>query len=277
MSYFDFTKQFWRSGAVQALSSGATVLYWYILDRFNLARWPEHMEIGDKEIKEALKVGTVSIWRYRGELISVGLIAYSKGQNLRQKSTYTLLSIDISTDFKNKDSSDSKNGNSSDFKIENNTDFKIANPPTPPYICIQDNNPQDSLSKTGKRARERGRILEKDVIKKFDLDHLLPWFFAEENEALLQRYAGRNGIPIESLRPLAEEVVDEWLLAKREFPDYPEAARALQNLMRAKYTHQQNQSKSQKNEEDTSYPDFGPNPFEGISPEFLRSLGARRL
>lgn len=261
MSYFDYTKQFWRSGAARELSTGAIALYWCILDRFNLARWPDRLRITYKEIQAAIGISINSIKAARQELKQAGFIDFRLEPNPRLNTEYELR-LNRTTEASK---SDSRIQSNPDSRIQSESDRMIPskpdNPPTPPYICRQDNITSKTLSQdTHAQARTR-RSNENDNPEDFDIDNLLPRFFCPGNEEMLRLYASHNGIPYGRLRVLAEEVMVEMKLADRRFYSYSEAARALQNIMRAKHTHLTNQPKSQSNDDNSDPDDFGPDPF----------------
>lgn len=277
MNFFDYNKQFWRYGTPLRVNDSAFKLYFFLIDRFNRARWPKKLRITHKEISDVLGIFPNAIKSARKELENEGLIGFIPGPNPRSGTEYFLrerTEPNVSaTDNNNISSPDNMNMTAADNKTQEDIVCDQQNPPTPPYICIQDKiKKQDSLFKTTKRERAGEEFLVKERIiseqphpSEFDIHTLLDRFLCEGNRPMLELFASRNGIPYEELWPLAEEVINEWLLSERQFYSYTDAARSLQNLIRTKHYHINNQSfNSQSNDAryiDVTTLDFGPDPF----------------
>ena len=72
--YFDLIAAYWECHKHFGLSNGATALYFFLLHKFNGARWPKTMRISSHEVQLALRVSKRSMYRYKDELCECGIL-----------------------------------------------------------------------------------------------------------------------------------------------------------------------------------------------------------
>lgn len=91
-AYITRLNRFWRKVYPNSdLSTGAALLYFYILEKFNKAGWPLQLRIYNKAIVgELCGVSEKSIIKYRQELCELGIIGYLKGVKSRSAGVYTI-------------------------------------------------------------------------------------------------------------------------------------------------------------------------------------------
>lgn len=73
-TYIDLINNYWEYQAHFGLSNGATALYFYILHKFNRARWPEKLGISSLEIGGFLGISRPTLLKLKEEIYQTGLI-----------------------------------------------------------------------------------------------------------------------------------------------------------------------------------------------------------
>lgn len=73
-TYIDLINNYWEYQAHHGLSNGATALYFYILHKFNRARWPEKLGISSLEIGGFLGISRPTLLKLKEEIYQTGLI-----------------------------------------------------------------------------------------------------------------------------------------------------------------------------------------------------------
>ena len=90
--YFELARVYWECQAHFGLSNGATSLYFYLLHRFNQARWPKTLAVSSLEIGGILGISKPSLLKFKDELAGCGILT-ADFQPGRIKQTYCLKSV----------------------------------------------------------------------------------------------------------------------------------------------------------------------------------------
>lgn len=72
--YFELARVYWECQAHFGLSNGATSLYFYLLHRFNQARWPKTLAVSSLEIGGILGISKPSLLKFKDELVNCGIL-----------------------------------------------------------------------------------------------------------------------------------------------------------------------------------------------------------
>lgn len=72
--YLDLIGTYWICQEHFGLSSGATALYFYLLHKFNDARWPQTLGISSLEIGGVLGISKPTLLKFKDELAATGLV-----------------------------------------------------------------------------------------------------------------------------------------------------------------------------------------------------------
>tara|TARA_A100001037_G_scaffold262802_1_gene252649 strand:- start:11785 stop:12723 length:939 start_codon:yes stop_codon:yes gene_type:complete len=72
--YFDLANGYWQCQQHFGLSSGATALFFYLLHKFNGARWPESLGVSSLEIGGVLGISKPTLLKLKDELSDCGIL-----------------------------------------------------------------------------------------------------------------------------------------------------------------------------------------------------------
>jgi len=116
--YIDLIRLYWDCQAHFGLTNGATALYFYILHKFNQARWPNKLGISSLEIGGVLGISKPTLLKFKDELSNTGLIeCHFMTGKIRQE--YTLKHPTLTfggVDFEALDDKDGKEDSKEDSK-----------------------------------------------------------------------------------------------------------------------------------------------------------------
>jgi len=91
MTYIDYMNQFWRSSAMEYMSSSEVALYAFIVNECNQHRWNMPVSCSTVRICEMLHMSKQTLCTARKNLAKRGLISFSEGKSRHVPSKYSLL------------------------------------------------------------------------------------------------------------------------------------------------------------------------------------------
>lgn len=231
MNYITLLNRFWELNDTERFTPCETMVYFYLLRRFNEAKWPEQLAVSTEQTTLGTGISKMAVINSRRRLAEAGLIDVSVHKKGRGScSVFVLKNVYL-------------NGKKSDHLIRHLNAEKVQLngkkcyhfskeeiPPTPPkeeIYNIPRNKQEDNLASLDSGARTHTRMSEMSSVE------LLRMHFTQcmARESLMMNFR----IDEQQYRELTEQILSEWQISEGDnFTVDVDRKRHFINLLRIK-------------------------------------------